>query len=182
MAVLAHIIRVGIALMINRWIVALSAAFLLSGCVGKARHPQCQDLKGEAFGERLGAAISGRYIDDIKANIADGRYERCEEMFDLAQYQSQLQSEQHQAQVDLQEQERQQAMRDKVNGPEMQEKLGAASLKDLVNCEKAVQDKSDTHPQDVKAIVSYACEREIDNRVNSGKVDRSVVNKMLSQS
>ncbi|ELH8608041.1 hypothetical protein ACV6DN_09865 [Enterobacter asburiae] len=65
------------------------AVIFLSGCVGKATHPQCQDLKAEAFGEQLGASISGRYVDDIKADIANARYERCEEMFDLVQYQAQ---------------------------------------------------------------------------------------------
>lgn len=159
----------------------LAVAVLLSGCVGNARHPQCQDLKGEAFGAKLGAAVSGRYLDRAEANIADGRYERCEEMFDLAQYNAQLQQEQAQAQAAAQAQERKTLLVERANSPEMQEKLKSASLGDLVKCEKAVQNNNDNHAADVKAMVSYICEREIDRRVDSGVVSRDKINKMLNQ-
>lgn len=73
----------------NKALMLVVGCTLLSGCAGKARHPQCQELKGEAFGSQLGAAASGRYMDQVKADIDNARYERCEEMFDLVQYQAQ---------------------------------------------------------------------------------------------
>jgi len=135
----------------------------------------------KAYGDRIGAAFSERYIDRVEANIADRRYERCEEMFDLAQYNAQLQQEQAQAQAATQAQERQKLLVERSNSPEMQEKLKSASLGDLVKCEKAVQNKDDNHAADVKAMVSYICEREIDRRVDSGLVSRDKINKMLNQ-
>lgn len=182
MAALVRIIRVDIALMTSKWLLLLLAASLLSGCAGKANHPQCQNLKDEAAGAQFGAALAGTYMAQIKADMDERQYERCEEMFDMAQYQAQLQEEQAQAQAQLQAQERQQVLRERANSPEMQEKLKTTSLKDLVICEKAVQNKNDTHPDDVKAMASFVCEREIDRRVGSGKVSRDTVDKMLAQS
>ncbi|HIE5387905.1 TPA: hypothetical protein ACXNPR_001229 [Enterobacter cancerogenus] len=171
----------------SKW-VAVSAIVLLSGCVGKARHPQCQNLKGEAFGSQLGAAASGRYIDEMKANVDEARYERCEEMFDLVQYQTQqqqqlVQTQQQQAliQAQQQEQERKALVIENLKGPEAQKMFNSASLKDLVDCERGIGKDSDKFPADLKAVVSYGCEKEINKRVASGKVSRSTVDKMLNQ-
>ena len=172
-------IREGIALMTSKWLWVLPVVVLLSGCVSKAKHPQCQDLKGEAFGAQLGAAASGRYLDQMRANIDQARYERCEEMFDLVQYQAQEQEQLQQAQA--QAQERQRILVDRSKSPEMQKILRGASLGDLVGCEKAVTDTSDKHAPDVKAMSSYMCEKEIDRRVSAGIVSRGVVDKMLNQ-
>lgn len=158
-------------------------AIFLSGCSGpgQARHPQCQELKEDAYGDRIGAAFSGLYMDRVEANIADRQYEQCEQMFDLVQYQAQLQQEQAKTEAQVKEQERKNAIAERLKSQETQEKLRAASLGDLVNCEMAVQNSTDTHPEDVIAMVSYVCEREIDRRVDNGMVSRDKVNKMLNQ-
>ncbi|MFJ2973551.1 hypothetical protein ACIPDS_02570 [Kluyvera sp. NPDC087067] len=170
-------IRVGIVLMISKRILVLISIGILSGCVGKASHPQCQNLKGEAFGARLGAAISGRYIDDMKANIADTRYERCEEMFDLIQYQEQLQ--------ETAQQERQESLQQQsaiaVSPTVQPSQLHSASLKDLVDCERTILEPGKQGVSDEKTKLSYQCELEIDRRVDTGIVGRDTVNKMLKQ-
>jgi len=161
----------------------LAGVIVLSGCAGKANHPQCQNLKNEAVGAQFGATMAGTYIAQIQANTDERQYERCEEMFDVVQYQAQLQQEQAQAQIQEQEQEqeRKRVMMEKIKGPEMQRLLKGLSLADLVDCEKGVGEDSDKFTPDVKAIVSRECVGEIDRRVDSGKVSRAKVEKMLNQ-
>ena len=174
------IIRGGIALMNSKALPLIGVVITLSGCSGpgQARHTQCQELKENAYGESWGAALSGG-VGQIRADIDKARYERCEEMFDLIQYRAQLQQEQ--AEAAAQAQERQKLLVERANSPEMQAKLKSASLGDLVKCEKALQNKDDTHAVDVKAMVSYVCEKEVDRRVDAGLVSRSKVNTMLNQ-
>lgn len=167
----------------------LPAVLLLSGCAGKARHQQCQDLKAEAAGSQFGAALAGTYMAQAEADMDKARYERCEESFDLIQYQSQLQQqaqEQASEQAKQQEQERAQERHnllvERAKSPEMQKMLRAASLKDLVECEKSVTNENDNHADDVKAMSAYLCEKEVDRRVDAGKLSRATVNKMLNQS
>ncbi|WP_368541935.1 hypothetical protein [Enterobacter soli] len=168
--------------MTNKALLLMPLALIITACSGpgQARHQQCQEMKENAYGERWGAALSGG-VGQIRADIDQAAYERCEEMFDLVQYKAQLQQEQEQAQAQEQAQERKELLQEKVNSPEMREKLRSSSIEDLVNCEKAVQNKNDTHPEDVKAMVSYVCEKEIDRRIDDGIVSRSKVNKMLNQ-
>ncbi|MDM2944785.1 hypothetical protein OGY01_20370 [Citrobacter sp. Cm038] len=170
--------------MISKWATLFLAVMFLSGCVGKANHPQCQKLKAEAAGSQFGAAMAGTYLAQAEADMDNARYERCEEMFDLVQYQAQVQAQmqqQAQAEAQSQAQERQKLMVEKSKSPEMQEKLGAASLADLVSCEKEVSNENSKYAPDVKAAMSFACEREVDRRVDSGKVSRAKVDKMLNQ-
>lgn len=167
-----------------RGLVVAFGLMLLAGCAGHAKHSQCQSLKNNAAGAQLGAVLTWEYSAQIKADIDERRYERCEEMFDAVQYQAQLQQEQAQAQAQAQaqEQERKRLLMEKIKGPEMQTLLRKQSLADLVDCEKGVGEGSEKFPPDVKAVVSYECEREIDRRVDTGAVSRNAVNKILNHS
>lgn len=147
---------------------AIAAVSLLSGCAGKANHPQCQSLRNRAYGEQLGAAASGRYIDQVEANIADRQYERCEELFDLAQYQAQ-------------EQKTTIVVQQTTSEPRSSSKLQYASLKGLVDCEKSIVSTASEELLKEGASSAYQCEKEIDRRVGSGAVSRGVVDKMLNQ-
>lgn len=182
---LVRITKGVIVRMTNKLLILIMTTAMLSGCVGKADHPQCQKLKSEAYGAQWGAALTGRYVDQITANIDDRQYERCEQMFDLVQYQEQQQI-QMQAQQRAKEQELEQAraqmrkvaLDEKMKSPEIQEKLRSTSLKDLVDCEKHVRSDNDKVAPDIGVAVSHACEMEIDRRVDTGMVSRSKVNKM----
>ncbi|EEG8231770.1 hypothetical protein G7O57_000006 [Salmonella enterica] len=174
-------IREVIAHMTSRLLILPLAVMLLSGCVGKASHPQCQNLKGEAFGARLGADISGRYIDDLKANIADARYERCEEMFDLVQYQAQQQQQiqtQIQAQVQEQEREASAVSATSTTAPRLQ----YAPLKGLIDCERSISTKDSEQLLNDGPHSSYECEREVKRRVSAGIVSQNDVSRMMNQS
>ncbi|WP_333498536.1 hypothetical protein [Kluyvera sp. CHPC 1.2972] len=176
-------------MMSKRLVLAAFALVALSGCAGKARHAQCQELKSEAAGSQFGAAMAGTYMARADADMDTARYERCEESFDLLQYQAQLQQQaQEQANKQANEQaqekaqERHELLVERAKSPEMQKVLRAATLKDLVECEKSVTNESDKHADDVKAMSAYLCEKEVDRRVDTGKLSRSTVNKMLNQS
>lgn len=176
------IIREVIVLMTSKVLFLFPFALLLSGCSGpgQARHQQCQGLKDDAYGEQWGAALSGG-VGKFRAQIDQARYEQCEQMFDLAQYQAQLQQEQATAQAKELEQERHNLLMEKLNSKEIKDKLRSAPLADLVKCEKAVQNNDDIHATDVKSMVSYICEREVERRVDKGMVSRDKINKMLNQ-
>ncbi|MFA1281521.1 hypothetical protein ACDI96_02250 [Citrobacter telavivensis] len=150
------------------WCLAIAVVSLLSGCAGKANHPQCQSLRNRAYGEQLGAAASGRYIDQVEANIADRQYERCEELFDLAQYQAQ-------------EQKTTIVVQQTTSEPRSSSKLQYASLKGLVDCEKSIVSTASEELLKEGASSAYQCEREIDRRISSGAVSRDVVDRMLNQ-
>lgn len=168
--------------MSNKLLILPVAVMLLSGCVGKANHPQCQSLKAGAAGSQFGAALTGRYVDQLKADMDERQYERCEEMFDLVQYQAQQQAQlqqQEQAQEKAQELERHRMIQEKLSSPEMQKELRSDSLKDLVSCAKG--ERGEKIPPDVLSMVEGMCKGEIDRRVDSGKVSRAKVDKMISQ-
>lgn len=178
-------IKADIVLMTSKLPALLFAAMTLCGCVGKANHPQCQKLKAEAAGSQFGAAIAGTYVAQAEADMDENRYERCEEMFDLVQYQAQLQQQaqqQAQEQDRLQEQKRNNLLMERAKSPEMQKMVRKASLKDLVRCEKEVKNENSKYPPDVKAMMSYVCETEVDRRVDSGKVSRVQVDKIINLS
>lgn len=175
-------IKAGIALMISKRLGVAFAMVALCGCVGKANHPQCQSLKAEAAGSQFGAVLAGTYIAHAEADIDERQYERCEEMFDMAQYQAQLQQQAHQQEQEraqAQQQERERLVMDKLNSPEVQKELRADSLKDLVSCTKGVE--GEKLPPNVLVVAEGMCKKEIDRRVDSGKVSRSKVDKMINQ-
>ncbi|WP_410750664.1 hypothetical protein [Citrobacter sp. U14242] len=166
------------------------AAMLLSGCVGKANHPQCQSLKAGAAGSQFGAALTGRYIDQVRADMDERQYERCEEMFDLVnqqqQYQQQLQETEQEAsreRIQVQEQAeaevRKRKMLEALSAPEMQKKMRNDPLKDLVSCARG--EGGEKIANDVKVLVEGACRSELDRRVDSGKVSRAKVDKLLNK-
>lgn len=168
--------------MISKPLILALSAMLLSGCVGKANHPQCQSLKAGAAGSQFGAALTGRYVDQIRADMDERQYERCEEMFDLVQYQAQQQEQlqqQAQAQAQAQIQERNTLIQEKLNTPEMQKALRTDSLKDLVSCAKG--ERGEKLSSDVLVMVEGMCRGEIDRRVDSGKISRAKVDKMIYQ-
>ncbi|MBF4177263.1 hypothetical protein [Lelliottia nimipressuralis] len=180
----------------SKKLLALSALIvmsLLSGC-SKARNPQCQDLADKYDGSLIGGVLGGGgYAASFRADMAEAQLNQCEMAFDLIkqqqQYQQQLQDtalearrEQIQMQEQAQQQERQRLMKEKIKSPEMQKLLRKQSLADLVDCEKGIGKDSDKFPPDVKAMVSRACVGEIDRRVDTGKVSRAKVDKMINQS
>ncbi|HCL5072918.1 TPA: hypothetical protein N2F43_002182 [Salmonella enterica] len=125
------------------------AAVAISGCAGKARHSQCQELKSEASGAQWGAVLAGTYSARIEANMDNARYERCEEMFDLVQYQ---------AQVNYQTVENKTGGgMTRSNGEKQVVDVRSASLQELESCERSGDD----------AAMAYRCEQEINRR--SGK-------------
>ncbi len=110
------------------------------------------------------------------------QYERCEEMFDLVQYQAQQQEmvqQQAREQAQAQEQERHNMIVAKLNTPEMQKELKNDSLKDLVSCSKG--ERGEKLPSDVLGVVEGMCRGEIDRRVDSGKISRKQVDKLMTQ-
>lgn len=131
----------------NWRLVVIIAAVAISGCAGKARHSQCQELKSEASGAQWGAVLAGTYAARIEANMDNARYERCEEVFDLVQYQAQINN---------------QAAENKTggsNGASRVVDVKSASLQDLESCERYGDD----------AAVAYRCEQEINRRESDGK-------------
>ncbi|HED5885102.1 TPA: hypothetical protein R5S02_000181 [Salmonella enterica] len=116
------------------------AAVAISGCAGKARHSQCQELKSEASGAQWGAVLAGTYAARIEANMDNARYERCEEMFDLVQYQAQINNQTA-------------ALLKSNKAPQIAD-VKSASLQDLESCERSGDD----------AAMAYRCEQEINRR------------------
>lgn len=131
--------------MVNWRLVVIIATVAISGCAGNARHSQCQELKSEASGAQWGAVLAGTYAARIEANMDNARYERCEEMFDLVQYQAQINN--------------QAAALPKSNKATQIADVKSASLQDLENCERSGDD----------AAMAYRCELEINRRNSDGK-------------
>ncbi|EJL3598990.1 hypothetical protein NMG38_002215 [Salmonella enterica subsp. enterica serovar Waycross] len=121
------------------------ATVAISGCAGNARHSQCQELKSEASGAQWGAVLAGTYAARIEANMDNARYERCEEMFDLVQYQAQINN--------------QAAALPKSNKATQIADVKSASLQELESCERSSND----------AAMAYRCEQEINRRNSDGK-------------
>lgn len=124
----------------NWRLVVIIAAVAISGCAGKARHSQCQELKSEASGAQWGAVLAGTYAARIEANMDNARYERCEEMFDLVQYQAQINNQTA-------------ALLKSNKAPQIAD-VKSASLQDLESCERSGDD----------AAMAYRCEQEINRR------------------
>ncbi|ECB3864227.1 hypothetical protein EW429_04105 [Salmonella enterica subsp. enterica serovar Oranienburg] len=131
--------------MVNWRLVVIIATVAISGCAGNARHSQCQELKSEASGAQWGAVLAGTYAARIEANMDNARYERCEEMFDLVQYQAQINN--------------QAAALPKSNKATQIADVKSASLQDLESCERYGDD----------AAMAYRCEQEINRRNSDGK-------------
>lgn len=137
--------------MVNWRLVVIIAAVAISGCAGKARHSQCQELKSEASGAQWGAVLAGTYAARIEANMDNARYERCEEMFDLVQYQAQINNQGA-------ENKNSDAL-PKSNRATQIADVKAASLQELESCERSGDD----------AAMAYRCEQEINRRESDGK-------------
>lgn len=131
--------------MVNWRLVVIIATVAISGCAGNARHSQCQELKSEASGAQWGAVLAGTYAARIEANMDNARYERCEEMFDLVQYQAQINN--------------QAAALPKSNKATQIADVKSASLQELESCERSSND----------AAMAYRCEQEINRRNSDGK-------------
>ncbi|AKW16659.1 hypothetical protein SEESL791_016345 [Salmonella enterica subsp. enterica serovar Sloterdijk str. ATCC 15791] len=127
------------------------ATVAISGCAGNARHSQCQELKSEASGAQWGAVLAGTYAARIEANMDNARYERCEEMFDLVQYQAQINNQDA-------ENKNSDAL-PKSNKATKIADVKSASLQDLESCERSGDD----------ATMAYRCEQEINRRNSDGK-------------
>lgn len=137
--------------MVNWRLVVIIATVAISGCAGNARHSQCQELKSEASGAQWGAILAGTYAARIEANMDNVRYERCEEMFDLVQYQAQINNQ-------TTENKNSDALT-KSNKATKIADVKSASLQELESCERSGDD----------AAMAYRCEQEINRRNSDGK-------------